>query len=150
MVAATDPWCIHMLTLEPIEVSLPCTHGDAWRLRPVNQFHSVMGRSLLCRGPFGLLRRPRCALLRPLSAARSGSERVGGDLATASDVDGLDFTSAHEFVELGSADAQDRGGFLDGVDSRSAGGVVMDTRPSFRVMVCPRESGGRCGSVGTV
>ena len=45
-----------------------------------------------------------------------GPERVGGDLAGASDVDGLDGSGVEEFVELGAADAERLGGFADGVD----------------------------------
>jgi hypothetical protein len=44
------------------------------------------------------------------------AQGVGGDLAGASDVDGLELAGGEELVELGAADAECCGGFGDGVD----------------------------------
>jgi len=61
-----------------------------------------------------------------------GAERVGGDLAGASDVDGLDGAGVEEFVELGAADAQGVGGFADGVDEAVGCGGGERGGASFR------------------
>jgi hypothetical protein len=38
-------------------------------------------------------------------------QRRGGDLAASADVDGFDFVCGEEFIELGSADSEECGGF---------------------------------------
>ena len=78
-----------------------------------------------------------------------GVKGVGGDLARASNVDGLDRAGVEELVKLGSADTEGLGGFADGVDEAvGLGGGGRGRAPSVSgvgVFVRADVRGG-CGS----